>query len=80
MMRTSLPQITSELYRHAKEPIFFLLIIGSESILMHDDNWGVMCTAFPRNAWEQLLDNSDEVGFLARKLLVVPRHGQHPDL
>jgi hypothetical protein len=28
----------SELYRHAKEPIFLFLIVCGEGVLVHDDN------------------------------------------
>ena len=30
-----------ELYRHADQPIFLLLIVGGEGVLVHDDNRGV---------------------------------------
>jgi hypothetical protein len=30
-----------ELYRHANESIFLLLIVGGECVLVHDDNWGI---------------------------------------
>jgi hypothetical protein len=33
-----LPADASELYRHANEPTFLLLIIGGEGVLVHDDN------------------------------------------
>jgi hypothetical protein len=33
-----LPADTSELYRHANEPTFLLLIIGGEGVFVHDDN------------------------------------------
>ena len=54
----------SKLYRQSNEAIFLFLIIGSEPILVHDDNRRVMC-ARPGEIWEDLFDDSDEVGFLA---------------
>ncbi len=30
-----------ELYRHPNEPIFLLLIVGGEGVLVHDDNRSV---------------------------------------
>jgi hypothetical protein len=39
---------TCELYRHAEEPIFLFLIIGSESILVHYDYRGIRRAAHPR--------------------------------
>jgi hypothetical protein len=33
-----LPADASELYRHANEPTFLLLIIGGEGVLVHNDN------------------------------------------
>jgi hypothetical protein len=45
----------SELYRHANEPTFLLLIIDGEGILVHDDNRDVTRTACPRKVWEHLL-------------------------
>src|SRR5271169_2241695 len=67
----------SKLYSQSNEAIFLFLIIGSEGILVHDDNRRVMCPARPRKVWENLFDNSDEVGFLPRKFRLVPvQHGQ----
>ena len=42
----------------ANEPIFLLLIIGGEGILMHDDNRDVTRTACPRKVWEHLFDRN----------------------
>jgi hypothetical protein len=42
----------SEFYRHAKEPIFLLPIIGGEGILVPDDNRSVTSTACPREGCE----------------------------
>jgi hypothetical protein len=42
-----LPAGASELYLHANEPTFLLLIIGGEGILVHDDNRDVTRTACP---------------------------------
>ncbi|MGC1223368.1 MAG: hypothetical protein WA872_16450 [Candidatus Sulfotelmatobacter sp.] len=68
----------SKLYRQSNEAIFLFLIIGSEGILVHDDNRGVMCAAGPGKVWEDLFDNSDEVGFLPRKFRLVPvQHSQY---
>ena len=47
-----------ELYRHANEPIFLLLIIGGEGILMHDDDRDVTRTVCPRKVWEHLFDRN----------------------
>jgi hypothetical protein len=67
----------SKLYSQSNEAIFLFLIIGSEGILVHDDNRSVMCAARPRKVWESLFDNSDEVGFLPRNFrLVLVQHGQ----
>jgi len=66
----------SKLYSQSNEAIFLFLIIGSEGILVHYDNRSVMCAARPRKVWENLFDNSDEVGFLPRKFRLVPvQHG-----
>ena len=62
----------SKLYRQSNEAILLFLIIGGERILVHDDNGGVMCAARPGKVWEDLFDNSDEVGFLPRKFRLVP--------
>lgn len=68
----------SKFYRQSNEAIFFFLIIGGERILVHDDNRSVMCAARPRKVWENLFDNSDEVGFLPRKFRLVPvQHSQY---
>ncbi|MGD0990567.1 MAG: hypothetical protein ABR874_22400 [Candidatus Sulfotelmatobacter sp.] len=68
----------SKLYRQSNEAIFLFLIIGSERILVHDDNRSVMCAARPRKVWEDLFDNSNEVGFLPRKFRLVPvQHSQY---
>jgi hypothetical protein len=61
-----------ELYRHANEPIFRFLIVGGEGVLVHDDNQGVRCAACPRKLWEHLFDSSNEIGFLPRKVGLVP--------
>jgi len=47
-----------ELYRHANEPIFLLLIVGGEGVLVHDDYRGIGCAACPRKVWEHLFDSS----------------------
>jgi hypothetical protein len=68
----------SKLYRQSNEAIFLFLIIGSKGILVHDDNRRVMCAARPGKVWEDLFDNSDEVGFLPRKYRLVPvQHSQY---
>jgi hypothetical protein len=68
----------SKLYRQSDEAILLFLIIGGERILVHDDNGGVMCAARPRKVWENLFDNSDEVGFLPRKFRLGPvQHSQY---
>jgi hypothetical protein len=67
-----------ELYRHAKESIFLFLVIGGEGILMHGNNGIVMCAARPSEVWEDLFDNSNEVGFLPREFrLVAVQYGQY---
>jgi len=38
MMRTSLPQMPANFYRHADQPIFLLLLVSGEGVLVHDDN------------------------------------------
>ncbi len=69
-----------KLYRHADELIFLFLIVGGEGVLVHDDNRGILCAACPRKVWEHLFDSSDEVGFLPRKVGLVPaRHDRHPN-
>jgi len=78
MIRTSLPQMPANSYRHANDPIFLFLIVGGEGVLVHDDNRGVRCAACPRKLWEHLFDSSNEVGFLLRKFSRVPaRHNRH---
>jgi len=68
----------SELYRQSNEAILLFLIIGGERILVHDDNGSVMCTARSGKVWEDLFDNSNEVGFLPRKFrLVTVQHCQY---
>jgi hypothetical protein len=68
----------SKLYRQSNEAIFLFLIIGGEGILVHDDNGGVMSAARPGKVWEDLFDNSNEVGFLPRKFRLVPvQHSQY---
>ena len=68
----------SELYRHAKQRIFLLLIIGGECVLVHDDNRSVRPSACHREIWQHLFDSSDEAGFPPRKIGRVPaRHNQH---
>ena len=68
----------SKLYRQSNEAILLFLIIGGERILVHDDNGGVMCAARSGKVWEDLFDNSDEVGFLPRKFRLVPvQHSQY---
>lgn len=57
----------SELYRHAKEAIFFLLIVGGERILVKDDGWYVMFMTRPCELRKFGLDNRNEVGFSLRK-------------
>jgi len=69
---------SSELYRHAEEPIFLFLIIGSESILVHDDNWSVGRAACARKLREHLLDSSNKREFLTCKFAVISAsHRQH---
>jgi hypothetical protein len=68
----------SKLYRQSNEAILFFLIIGGERILVHYDNGGVMCAARSGEVWEDLFDNSNEVGFLPRKFRLVPvQHSQY---
>src|SRR4029077_5331183 len=58
----------SELYRHAEELVFLVLIVGGESILMHDDHRGTRCAARPRKLWQHLFDVCDEASFFARNV------------
>lgn len=68
----------SELYRHAKEAIFLLLIVSGEGVLVQDDYREVRCAACPRKFGEHCLDSSDEVGFFPCKFDLAPaRHDQH---
>jgi hypothetical protein len=67
---------SSKLYRQSNEAIFLFLIVGSERILVHDDNGRVMCAARPGEVWEDFVDDSDEVGFFPGKFgLVTVQHG-----
>jgi hypothetical protein len=71
----------SELYRHTKEPVFLLLIVGGEGVLVHDDNREVRCAACPRKVREHGFDSSDKVGFFPCKFGLVPmRHDQHSSI
>jgi hypothetical protein len=62
----------SELYRHAKEPIFLFLIVSGEGVLVHDDNREVRRSARFRKVREHRFDSGDEVGFFPRKFGLVP--------
>src|SRR5260370_31353991 len=53
----------SELYRHAKETIFFLLIVGGERILVQNDGGYVVSMTRPCKLRKFGLDNRYEVGF-----------------
>jgi hypothetical protein len=59
---------TRELYCHANEAIFILLVVASKRILMHDNNRNVMCTTSPCKLREDFVDSRNEVGFSRYKL------------
>jgi hypothetical protein len=52
-----------ELYRHSHESIFLFLVIGSEGILVQDDDWNVLCMASPRKIGEHLFNCHNQVRF-----------------
>jgi hypothetical protein len=69
---------TSKLYRHAHEPIFVFLIIGGESVLVHDDNRRLLAAACPRKVWEHLFNGGNQDVFLFCSFRRVPaRHHEH---
>jgi len=65
-------------HRHAQEPIFLVLIVGSESILVQNNDGNVRCIASPCKIWKAFVNCRDQIGFSAHQFIRVhARHDQY---